>query len=204
MRAILNVAAMGLFCVLFLSTLAYFRKAIPVSATAKVNPVDLFLDELKEPELAHQLDGAKHLGDLQDARIVPALSALLAQTKSDEVVEAAVTALSKQRDPRAIPALRSASKQIYDDFLKLTIGKAQLTLGDTEGFATLIEILKDDEAGFARQQASDLVEKTSGRKFGYNAELTVGQNTVALKKIDDWYLKEGSKLHQDTKTGIFK
>jgi zinc/manganese transport system permease protein len=204
LRAMLNVVGMGLFCVLFLSTLAYFRKVTPAVATAKVGPVDLLLNELNEPELSHQLDGVTHLGDLQDSRIVPALTSLLERTKSDEVVEAVVTALSKQRDPRAIPSLRAAAKQIYDDFLKLTIGKAQLTLGDTDGFATLIGILKDDEAGFARQQASEIIEKTLGRQFGYNAELAVSQNTVALRKIEDWYLKEGTRLQFDTKTGTFK
>jgi zinc/manganese transport system permease protein len=204
MRAILNVAGMGLFCVLFLSTLAYFKKATPVAATAKVSPVELLLNELNEPELSHQLDGVSHLGDLQDSRIVPALTALLERTKSDEVAEAVVTAFSKQRDPRAIPALRSAAKQIYDAFLKLTIGKAQLVLGDTEGFATLIGILKDDEAGFARQQANEIIETTSGHKFGYDAVLAVSQNTAALRKIEDWYLKEGTRLQHDVKTGAFK
>jgi HEAT repeat protein len=166
--------------------------------------VDLLLNELNESEEAHQLDGATHLGDLSDPRIVPALSSLLARSKSDQVVEAAVTALTKLQDPRAIPALRQAAEGVYDDFLKLTIGKAQLTLGDKEGFATLIKILKDDEAGFARQQANELFEAKSGKKFGYNAELGVAQNAAPLKKMAEWYASVESQLKQDPKTGKFE
>jgi hypothetical protein len=194
MRAAINAAGMALFCLVFLSSLAYFRKSSPAGVTGKISPVELFLNELDEPEQAHQIDGVRHLGDMRDPRIIPALTSLLAKTKSDEVVEATVSALSKQADPRAIPALQAAAKGIYDDFLKLTIGKAQLELGDTEGFATLITVLKDDEAGFARQQASELMENKAGRKFGYNAELAVAQNLGALKKIEEWYATEGRKM----------
>jgi zinc/manganese transport system permease protein len=194
MRAAINAAGMALFCLVFLSSLAYFRKSAPAGVTGKISPVELFLNELDEPEQAHQIDGVRHLGDMRDPRIIPALTSLLAKTKSDEVVEATVSALSKQADPRAIPALQAAAKGIYDDFLKLTIGKAQLELGDTEGFATLITVLKDDEAGFARQQASELMENKAGRKFGYNAELAVAQNLGALKKIEEWYATEGRKM----------
>ena len=105
---------------------------------------------------------------------------------------------------RAIPALRTAAARIYDDFLKLTIGKAQLSVGDSEGFATLIGILKDDEAGYARQQANELLQSATGRKFGYNAELTAAQNATAIRGIEEWYLKEGIHARQDATSGVFK
>jgi len=204
MRAVLNFAGMTLFAVVFIAGLGYFRKAAPVSATVAASPVDLLLNELNETEEAHQLDGATHLGDLSDPRIVPALSSLLARSKSDQVVEATVTALSKQQDPRAIPALHEAAASIYDDFLKLTIGKAQLTLGDREGFATLIKILKDDDAGYARHQANEILEAKSGKRFGYNAELSVAQNADAVRKIERWHASEAGKLKWNPKTGKFE
>jgi zinc/manganese transport system permease protein len=203
MRAALNFAGMALFAVVFIGSLDHFRKAAPVNTVVTASPIDLLLNELNESEEAHQLDGATHLGDLSDPRIVPALSSLLSRSKSDQVVEAAVTALSRQRDPRAIPALRQAAEGIYDDFLKLTIGKAQLTLGDKEGFATLIKVMKDDDAGFARQEANDLLEAKSGKKFGYNAELGVAQNAAALKKMAEWYASVETRLKQDPKTGKY-
>jgi zinc/manganese transport system permease protein len=204
LKAAVNVAAMALFCGIFFTSLSHFRKAAPPELAAKVEPIDMLLNELSEEEEAHQLDGATHLGDMTDPRIIPALSSLLARAKSELVVEAAVVALSKQKDPRAIPALRRAAAGVYDDFLKLTIGKAQLTMGDTEGFSTLLRILKDEEAGYARQQANELLETVSGRKFGYNAERPVAENTPAIRKAEEWYAREGSRLKWNPKSGRFE
>jgi len=204
LKAVANVAAMALFCVIFFSSLAYFRKAVPTEVAAKIAPIDMLLAELSEEEEAHQLDGVTHLGDMSDPRIVPALSSLLARTKSELVVEAVVVALSKQKDPRAIAALRRAAGGVYDHFLKLTIAKAQLTLGDNEGFATLLRILKEDDAGYARQQANELFESVSGRRFGYNPERSAAENTAALRKAEEWYAREGSRLKWNAASNRFE
>ena len=190
-RALGTVTAIVIFALLFFAGLSYFKK--PVVKEAKLAPIDLLLNELKKPEEAHQLDAISHLGDMHDPRIVPALTKILQETKSEQVVEAVAEALGKQKDPRAIPALNAAAKTPYDDFLKLTIAQAQLAVGDRQGFATLIAILKNDEAGFARQQAIELLEKQSGQKFNYDAQKTVAENQAAIKKIDEWWTKEGSK-----------
>ena len=47
----------------------------------------------------------------------------------EQVLEATVEALGKQRDPRAIPALRQIVKWNYDDFLKFSIASS---LGSNE------------------------------------------------------------------------
>jgi len=203
-RAVANVAAMVLFGVLFISGLAYFKKTVPVSSTPKGGPVDLLLNALAEDDEAHQLDAARHLGDMHDPRIVPALTNLLMRTKSEQVVEATVEALSKQQDPRAIPALRHAAQGKFDPFLKLSIARAQMTLGDKEGFATLIEILKNEEAAFARQQALELFQTQSGRKFGYDPEQSVAANAAAIERIEEWYRKEAGRLAWDKKSGKFQ
>lgn len=191
-RAVGSVTALTLLAVLFLGGLSYFKKVAP-SADSRLAPVDLLLKEITEGEEAHQLDAVTHLGDLHDPRIVPALSALLSRTQSEQVVEATVEALSKQKDPRAIPALRQAVQGNYDPFLKLSIARAQLAAGDREGFATLIQILKNEDAGFARQQANELLESQSGQHFGYRSERTVAQNGAALQKINQWWETEGRK-----------
>ncbi len=203
-RAVANVAAMVLFGVLFISGLAYFKKTVPASSTPKGGPVDLLLNALAEDDEAHQLDAARHLGDMHDPRIVPALTNLLMRTKSEQVVEATVEALSKQQDPRAIPALRHAAQGKFDPFLKLSIARAQMTLGDKEGFATLIEILKNEEGAFARQQALELFQTQSGRKFGYDPEQSVAANAAAIERIEEWYRKEAGRLAWDKKSGKFQ
>lgn len=202
-KAFLSVAAIAAFAVLFLGGLNYFKKIAPVEQGASSSPVDILLKELNEDEEAHQLDSVSHLGEMKDPRIVPALSTLLEKTSSEQVVEAVVEALGQQKDPRAVPALKHAAEKDYDDFMKYTIGRAQLGLGDRDGFKTLILILKNDEAGFARQQALELLEGQSRRKFGYDPQKTVAQNADALKRIDDWWKKDAPRLKWNAKDGVF-
>jgi len=197
-RAVATIAGIFAFGAIFLYGLSEFKK--PVEKEVNLAPIDLLLNELNEKEEAHQLDAISHLGDMQDPRIVPALTKVLQETKSEQTVEAVAEALGKQKDPRAIPALSAAANNHYDDFLKLTIAQAQLAVGDQQGFATLIAILKSDEGGFARQQAIEILEKQSGRKFDYDPQKPVAENQAAIKKIDGWWTKEGSKFKLPVKS----
>jgi zinc/manganese transport system permease protein len=202
-RAVASVAGLALFFSAFIFSLAYFKKSAPAVAATHVGPVDVILQDLASDDESHQLHILGHVGEVQDPRIVPALAALLAGTKSDQVREEVVSALGSQKDPRAIPALRRAAAGHWDEFMKLEIAGAQLKLGDTQGFATLIQVLKIEGASYAHQQAIDLLEKLSGRTFGYKADLPVAQNAGALKAIEEWYSKEGSTLKFDAGTGKF-
>ena len=193
-RAAINVAAMALFSILFFFSLAHFRKQEDAASPVKLAPVDLLLKEVDQADEARQLDGVRHLADMHDPRIVPALTGLLGRTRSEQVIESTVEALGKQNDPRAIPALQHAAGQPqYDDFLKFSIARAQLALEDRKGLNTLLGILQDEDAGFARQQASDLLESKSGRKFGYDASRPVEENRAALQRIEEWVKKEGGR-----------
>jgi zinc/manganese transport system permease protein len=187
LRAVATVAGLLIFGMLFLGTLSRFKKAVPQNAVTQIDAVGMFLKELSSDSQASQLDGLKHLQEMNDPRIVPALDALLARTHSDEVVEAIATAMSNQKDTRAIPALRKAAAGVYDYFLQLTIGQAQLNVGDTQGFSTLIKILKAEDAGYARHQANELLERKSKQRFGYDPDEPVSANSRALKKMEDWY-----------------
>jgi zinc/manganese transport system permease protein len=191
LRAVTNVALLALFGFFFISGLDYFRKPVHDGLAVKRSPVDLLLEELKDEDEAHQLDAVRHLGDIHDVKIVPALVDVLERTSSELVVEATVEALAKQRDPRAIPALQSLTRKEYDDFLMLTIARAQLAVGDREGLLTLVRILQNDEAGFARHQAVALLESATGKDFGYDAEKTVAENAAALQRIEDWRREHG-------------
>jgi zinc/manganese transport system permease protein len=182
-RAVVSVLGMILFGSLFVGTLAHMKKQSEQQGSARLSPVDVLLSELKEGEQAHQLDAVKHLGDMHDQRIVPALMDLLSQTGSEEIVEAIVEALGKQEDQRAIPALRAAAARDYDPFLKLTIARSQLAVNDKQGYSTLLSILKDGDAGFARYQAIDLIKEETGKDYGYNPEKSAAENQKALEEI---------------------
>ena len=194
MRAIANIAVIMLLCVMFVSGLVYLKKTAPaVAASPKAGPVDPLLADLQSDDESHQLGSLEHLGDIRDPRVVPALNALLSRTRSDRVIEAVVGALNKQRDVRALPALREAVKRDLDEFLKLTIARTQIDLGDPQAFATLIDLMKSEGAAYARQQANDLLEKGCGCRSGYQADLSAAQNAGALKRMEEWYAKEGTR-----------
>jgi zinc/manganese transport system permease protein len=193
LRAVATVTAIILFGAAFLGILGSFRKPVSEAAVPTRDLVEMFLKELADDNQTVQLDGVKHLQEMSDPRIVPALDNALIRAKSDEVVEAIVTAMSKLKDARAIPALRKAATGIYDYFLMLTIAEAQLNVGDPQGFSTLIKILKEDDAGYARRQANDLLEKRAQRQFGYNPDLPVSSNSQVLQQISDWYSNAGSR-----------
>jgi zinc/manganese transport system permease protein len=203
-KALVNVAILAAFAIGFFSSLSYFKKQEAGTTLAQLAPVDQFLNGLKQEAESNRLDAISHLGDLHDPRIVPALTDLLLHTQSEQLIEAIVEALTKQQDPRALSALRHADEANFDDFMKLSIAKAELTLGDVEGFDTLIVILKDAEAAFARQQANELLESKSGRNFGYKPDLTVNQNHLALQKIQEWWRQEGQHLQWDSRAKKFK
>jgi len=187
LRSAMNVTAMVLFGVLFFGTLSHFRKAPPQQA-AGVPVTDLLLGELQHDDTAGQLDAISHLGDMNDPRIVPALTDLLSRSTNEQVVESIAEALAKRKDSHAIPGLRSALKKNYDPFLKLTIARTLMDFNDKSGYDALVEILKDNEAGFARVQALELLKAKTGQDFGYNPEKTVGENSVALARLES-YLK---------------
>jgi len=202
-RAVANVAGITAFVLLLSFALSYFKKTAPLASAVKIAPIDMLLEEVNRGEEVHQLDAVTHLGDMHHASIVPALMDLLSRTQSEQVVEAAVEALRKQKDPRAIPVLRHAAQANYDDFLKLSIAKTQLALGDPEGFATLIKILQNEGATLARQEASELVEKQAGIIFGYQPDKSTTENEVALQRIGQWWKKEGASLKWNEKSQKF-
>ena len=203
-RALANVAALLLFSFIFFFGLSAFRKSAPAVAPPKLAAIDHILEELKEGEPVHQLDGLSHMKDMRDPKIAAALVDLLARNPSEQIVEAAVELLKKQNDPSALPALRQAAGGNHDSFLKLSIAEAQLALGDREGFSTLMTVLKSDDAGLARQQANALLEKQTGKQFGYQADKDVKQNGPALSRIDAWLNGEAKTLRWDAATRRFQ
>jgi zinc/manganese transport system permease protein len=191
-RALANVAGLVTAAAVFFLALSAVRKSAPVAAARETASVDHLVEELKSGEEVHQLDAIAHLKEIRGPQVAPALADLLMRNPSEQIVEAVVGALKNQKDRRALPALRHAAQANYDAFLKLAIADAQLALGDRDGFATLVAILKSDGAGLARQQASDLLEQRAGRKFGYQPDRDARQNNAALTSIEAWLKTEGA------------
>ena len=184
-RAAVHVAIFLLIGIVFFGTLSSFRKGGTLEATTD-SVTDRLLAELNHDEPASQLDAIWHLRDIEDKRIVPALSVLLAQTKSDQIIEAIVDALGKKGDPQAGPALRAALQKDYDPFLKLTIVNALIKVKDKSAYAALLDILKKDEPVLLRSQALELLKAEAGEDFGYNPEKTPAENKVALDRAATW------------------
>jgi len=185
-RAAVNVAAMILIGIAFMGVMSRFRKVEVQDAVAAASPVEILLEELRHDDTASQLDAISHLAEMNDARIVPALSDLMARSNSEQVVESIAQAMEQKKDAKATPALEKALARDFDPFLKLSIAKALVGLNNQTGYSALVEILKNDEAGFARSQALDLIKTKAGSDFGYNPEKTAAENKDALIHIEDW------------------
>ena len=185
-RAALQVAIFLLIGVVFFGTLSTFRKGASAESTAGLSIVDRLLEELNHDETASQLDAISHLDDVDDPRIVPALTGLLGETQSDQVVENIAETLAKKKDPQAAPALRAALQKDYDPFLKLSLASALVELKDKAGFAVLIDILKSDEPVLLRSQALETLKAKAGQDFGYNPEKTSAENKAALDRAIRW------------------
>jgi hypothetical protein len=186
-RAAVNVAVMILIGIAFMGIMSRFRKVeVQDAAAAAASPVEILLEELRHDDTASQLDAISHLSEMNDPRIVPALSDLMARSNSEQVVEGIAQAMEQKKDPKAVPVLEKALTRDFDPFLKLSIAKALVGLNNQGGYSALVEILKNDEAGFARSQALDLIKTKAGSDFGYNPEKTAAENKDALVHIEDW------------------
>ena len=185
-KAVGWVSLMLVSAVVFFSTLSEFRKVVAQPPDGLDSPAAILLDELVNGDISGRLDAISLLVDVDDPRVVPALAGLLGETSSEQVVEAIAWVFSNRGDPRAAPALWKAVEQDYDPFLELSIAEALVACGDNAGYRVMLEILRDEEAGFARAQAIERVAEAAGDDFGYQSELGVEQNRSALEAIDAW------------------
>jgi zinc/manganese transport system permease protein len=193
LRAMAHVAAILVFFGIFFSGLSLFRKPDHDVLGSQVDPIAMFLEDINSNDEAKQLHVIEHLGSLKDPRIMPAVMNMILTTRSEQVVEAAAEYLAHQRDPKAIPALQQLAAGRYDAPLKVAIARAQLASGDKDGYGTLIAVLKADGEDFARKQAIDLLTTSSGKDFGYRAEIPVAENAAALRQIDEWWARDKQK-----------
>lgn len=185
-RALLNVALMLTAGVAFFGVLNQFQKASADPAAADSSE-DVYLAELEESTPAAQVEAINALSGMgDDPRTVPALIQVLEGAASDQVVESAAEALGKLRDPQAIPALEAAAARDYDPFLKFSIATALTDVGDNSGYGVMLEILEDEEAGFARAQVAELISSRAGEEFGYDLLGSSEANTEAVGRMQEW------------------
>ena len=185
-RAALNVAVLLAVGVVFFGTLSTFRKTVDADSLTASSPVDKLLQELKNDQIANQLDAISQLETMEDKRIVPGLVDLLGRTDSDQVVENIAEALAEKRDPQAAPALRAALQKDYDPFLKLTLAQALVKIKDKAGYEALLNMLQGDDPVLLRSQAYEVLKSESQQDFGYDPEKTDADNKTALEKLAEW------------------
>jgi zinc/manganese transport system permease protein len=185
-RAAAHVTLLLGLGVAFFGTLSTFRKGDVSGQGAGISIVDRLLEELSHEETANQLDAISHLGDVDDPRIVPALTALLGKTTSDQVVEDIAETLARKKDPQAAPALRAALLKDHDAFLKLTLADALVQLKDKAGYEVLLDILGSDEPALLRSEALERLKTEAGGDFGYDPEKTPAENKAALDRAAAW------------------
>lgn len=183
--AIAQVAAMALFTLAFFGTLSLFERR-PEAAAAPTSAVDTLLEELNHGG-AGQLEAVSALGGIaDDPRVVPALADLLGRTDSGQVVERVVESLGRLGDRRAVPALEAAAARGYDPFLELSIASTLVELGEGSGYDNALEILRDEDAGFARFLALELISAGAGEDFGYDPAAPAAANRDALGRMQEW------------------
>lgn len=186
-RALLNVALMLVAAIGFFWGLGQFQKTSADASPAAAAPADVYLAALDEGVAATQMEAIGALAGIDaDPRIVPALTALLDRTSSEQVAEAAIEALAARGDAGAVPALKAAAARDYDAFLTMSIASALVDLGDTSGYRLLLGILEDNEAGFARAQAAESLNSYAGEDFGYDFLGSPEDNQEAIGRVAAW------------------
>jgi len=98
------------------------------------------------------LDGLNSIkADMKTALLVHVTELL--RSSNAHVREHAAQVIAAQRWIEALPELKQAFKQEHDDFIKLEIAEAVLSLGDSEGFTMFIHLWRHSKSELAREDA---------------------------------------------------
>ncbi len=119
---------------------------------------DLFLEaalqSLKAHDVTERCDAARYLGDAGVREAVPPLLETLKEC-SPRVCKAAVEALGKIKDPRAIPGLATVlHNQNVESDLRESAAKAMGNIGDADAIPALIQAMNTDNEMYVRLTAA--------------------------------------------------
>jgi hypothetical protein len=138
-----------------------------------------------------QLEAIHHLAEDRDPHAVPALLALLRDTRSDRVIEHLVRALPVFRSPSVVPSLLELAERDVDAFLKVEVANAILRLRDPGGIPILIGFLEENEVFLARKKALELLREVTGQSFDYRVEASAEENAVVIRRWKAWWGRRG-------------
>jgi len=80
-------------------------------------------------------------------------------------------------------------KNVEDQFKKLDIARRMVAVNKKKGSRFLIELLKNAEYTYYREEVISEIEKISHDRFGYDPEKTNEENTLAFEKLEQWFQK---------------
>jgi len=76
-----------------------------------------------------------------------------------------------------------------DQFQQLDIARQMVAVNARKGSQFLVELLRNAEYPYFREEVISEIEKISHDRFGYDPEKTNAQNTLAFEKIEQWLQK---------------
>ena len=104
---------------------------------------------------------------------------------SEQVVEAVVDALKEKQDPEEFRRFDMRHKATVTLFETVDC-RGAVGLKRWRGMGHSRRYFQGDGAALARQRASKLLEKSAGKKFGYDADKDFKRNEAAVASINTW------------------
>jgi len=80
-------------------------------------------------------------------------------------------------------------KNVEDQFQQLNIARRMVAVNTRKGSKLLLELLRNAEYPYYREEVISEIEKISHDRFGYDPEKTNRENTFAFEKIAQWIQK---------------
>jgi len=166
------------------------------------------IDELRRAlRDTHENVRARAVTDLAatgDHRIVPDLVGAL-HDQSAAVRESAASALSRLGDPSALPALKHGlTNRDEDEWVKLQMAEAVAGMGGKDGVPVLLDLARNADAMLTRLQALTFLSKILTVPGPVPPEPDSPEGDARLRKIEERWKKEGSRLKWDAPSGCYR
>ncbi len=85
-----------------------------------------------------------------------------------------------------LESLKKEFAKETDDFTKLEIAEKISAIDKKQGLLLILQILKNSELPFVREEAVNKLRNTTGKNFGYDSEKDSKENSLSLRKWEDW------------------
>ncbi len=100
--------------------------------------------------------------------------------------ESMIELLAHAEDPRRLDLLAEAAQREQDDLLRLRQAEILLAGGDPRGASVLLGMMEADLPPLIREEAHEVLRRSSGADFGYDPFAGRAENTEALARWREW------------------